>query len=226
MILEAKNIRKSYPTSIGSLEVLKGLDLSIKEGEMISVTGPSGCGKSTLLNILGTLDSADSGSLEIEGQSVAELDDEHLSRLRSESIGFVFQFHHLLPEFSVLENLIIPQILLKRDEVSSRERTLELLEKVGLSERADHRPGAISGGERQRVAVLRALANRPSVVLADEPTGNLDVDAASKLMEIISSLAGDFGEAFLIVTHNPVVAAICQRNIRMENGQLITSSEK
>ncbi|MBH31292.1 MAG: lipoprotein-releasing system ATP-binding protein LolD [Candidatus Marinimicrobia bacterium] len=225
-MLKAKNIRKSYPTSIGSLEVLKGLDLSITKGEMISVTGPSGCGKSTLLNILGTLDRADSGSLEIEDQLVAELDDEHLSRLRSESIGFVFQFHHLLPEFSVLENLIIPQRLLRRAEVDSRERALELLEKVGLSERADHRPGAISGGERQRVAVLRALVNRPSVVLADEPTGNLDVDAASKLMEMISSLAGDFGQAFLIVTHNPVVAAICLRNLKMEDGQLISSPEK
>ena len=226
MILKAKNIRKSYPTSIGSLEVLKGLDISIKMGEMISVTGPSGCGKSTLLNILGTLDRADSGSLEIEDQLVAELDDEHLSRLRSESIGFVFQFHHLLPEFSVLENLIIPQRLLRRDEVDSRERALELLEKVGLSERADHRPGAISGGERQRVAVLRALVNQPAVVLADEPTGNLDVDAASKLMEMIQSLAADFGQAFLIVTHNPSVAAICQRNLEMENGLLITSPEK
>ncbi len=226
MILEARNIRKSYPTSIGSLEVLKGLNLSVKKGEMISVTGPSGCGKSTLLNILGTLDRADSGSLEIEGQSVVELDDENLSLLRNKSIGFVFQFHHLLPEFSVLENLTIPQRLLRREEGESRERTLELLEKVGLSDRADHRPGAISGGERQRVAVLRALVNRPSIVLADEPTGNLDIDAASKLMDMISSLAGDFGQAFLIVTHNPTVAAICQRNLKMENGLLITSPEK
>ena len=226
MILEATDIRKSYPTSTGSLEVLKGLDLSVEEGEMISITGPSGCGKSTLLNILGTLDHPDSGSLKIAGQAVADLDDEQLSRLRSESIGFVFQFHHLLPEFSVLENLIIPQRLLEKDERTARMRAVELLERVGLSERADHRPGAVSGGERQRVAVLRALVNQPAVVLADEPTGNLDVDAASKLMEMIQSLAADFGQAFLIVTHNPSVAAICQRNLEMENGLLITSPEK
>ncbi len=226
MILEATDIRKSYPTSTGSLEVLKGLDLSVEEGEMISITGPSGCGKSTLLNILGTLDQPDSGSLKIAGQAVADLDDEQLSRLRSESIGFVFQFHHLLPEFSVLENLIIPQRLLEKDERTARMRAVELLERVGLSERADHRPGAVSGGERQRVAVLRALVNQPAVVLADEPTGNLDVDAASKLMEMIQSLAADFGQAFLIVTHNPSVAAICQRNLEMENGLLITSPEK
>ena len=198
----------------------------MEAGELISITGPSGCGKSTLLNILGTLDQPDSGSLKIAGQAVADLDDEQLSRLRSESIGFVFQFHHLLPEFSVLENLIIPQRLLEKDERTARMRAVELLERVGLSERADHRPGAVSGGERQRVAVLRALVNQPAVVLADEPTGNLDVDAASKLMEMIQSLAADFGQAFLIVTHNPSVAAICQRNLEMENGLLITSLEK
>ncbi len=198
----------------------------MEAGELISITGPSGCGKSTLLNILGTLDQPDSGSLKIAGQAVADLDDEQLSRLRSESIGFVFQFHHLLPEFSVLENLIIPQRLLEKDERTARMRAVELLERVGLSERADHRPGAVSGGERQRVAVLRALVNQPAVVLADEPTGNLDVDAASKLMEMIQSLAADFGQAFLIVTHNPSVAAICQRNLEMENGLLITSPEK
>ncbi len=226
MILKATDIRKSYPTSTGSLEVLKGLNLSMEAGELISITGPSGCGKSTLLNILGTLDQPDSGSLKIAGQAVADLDDEQLSRLRSESIGFVFQFHHLLPEFSVLENLIIPQRLLEKDERTARMRAVELLERVGLSERADHRPGAVSGGERQRVAVLRALVNQPAVVLADEPTGNLDVDAASKLMEMIQSLAADFGQAFLIVTHNPSVAAICQRNLEMENGLLITSPEK
>ncbi len=197
MILKATDIRKSYPTSTGSLEVLKGLNLSMEAGELISITGPSGCGKSTLLNILGTLDQPDSGSLKIAGQAVADLDDEQLSRLRSESIGFVFQFHHLLPEFSVLENLIIPQRLLEKDERTARMRAVELLERVGLSERADHRPGAVSGGERQRVAVLRALVNQPAVVLADEPTGNLDVDAASKLMEMIQSLAADFGQAFL-----------------------------
>ncbi|MEE2876944.1 MAG: ABC transporter ATP-binding protein [Candidatus Neomarinimicrobiota bacterium] len=225
-MLEARNIHKSYPTSTGSLEVLKGLDLSMDKGEMISITGPSGCGKSTLLNILGTLDSPDSGYLGIAGQTVADLDDEHLSRLRSEFIGFVFQFHHLLSEFSVLENLMIPKRLLESEEEAARNHALEMLERVGLVDRADHRPGTISGGERQRVAVLRALINRPAVVLADEPTGNLDTYAASRLMEMISSLADDFGQAFLIVTHNPEVASICQRNLVMENGLLVTLSEK
>jgi lipoprotein-releasing system ATP-binding protein len=221
MILKAENICKSYPTSAGPLEVLRDISLSLKEGELISVAGPSGCGKSTLLNILGTLDQPDKGTLEITGKNVALLDDESVSRLRSESIGFVFQFHHLLPEFTIAENLIIPQRLLGRSEKTATDRVTELLSKVNLLPRYNHRPNAISGGERQRVALLRALVNEPGIVLADEPTGNLDVETARQLMEMIQNLAKDFNQAFLIVTHNPDVAALCERNLTINEGTVI-----
>ena len=221
MILKAENICKSYPTSAGPLEVLRDVSLSLKEGELISVAGPSGCGKSTLLNILGTLDQPDKGTLEITVKNVALLDDESISRLRSESIGFVFQFHHLLPEFTIAENLMIPQRLLGRSEKTSTDRVTELLSKVNLLPRSNHRPNAISGGERQRVAVLRALVNEPGIVLADEPTGNLDVETAWQLMEMIQNLAKDFNQAFLIVTHNPDVAALCERNLTINEGTVI-----
>ena len=221
MILKAENICKSYPTSAGPLEVLRDVSLSLKEGELISISGPSGCGKSTLLNILGTLDQPDKGTLEITGKNVALLDDESVSRLRSEFIGFVFQFHHLLPEFTIAENLMIPQRLLGRSEKTATDRVTELLSKVNLLPRYNHRPNAISGGERQRVALLRALVNEPGIVLADEPTGNLDVETARQLMEIIQNFAKDFNQAFLIVTHNPDVAALCERNLTINEGTVI-----
>ena len=221
MILKAENICKSYPTSSGPLKVLRDVSLSLKEGELISIAGPSGCGKSTLLNILGTLDQPDKGTLEITGKNVALLDDESVSRLRSESIGFVFQFHHLLPEFTIAENLMIPQRLLGRSEKTSTDRVTELLSKVNLLPRYNHRPNAISGGERQRVALLRALVNEPGIVLADEPTGNLDVETAQQLMEMIQNFAKDFNQAFLIVTHNPDVAALCKRNLTINEGTVI-----
>ncbi|MCH2446167.1 MAG: ABC transporter ATP-binding protein [Candidatus Marinimicrobia bacterium] len=221
MILKAENICKSYPTSAGPLEVLRDVSLSLKEGELISISGPSGCGKSTLLNILGTLDQPDKGTLEITGKNVALLDDESVSRLRSEFIGFVFQFHHLLPEFTIAENLMIPQRLLGRSEKTATDRVTELLSKVNLLPRYNHRPNAISGGERQRVALLRALVNEPGIVLADEPTGNLDVETARQLMEMIQNLAKDFNQAFLIVTHNPDVAALCERNLTINEGTVI-----
>jgi lipoprotein-releasing system ATP-binding protein len=224
MILKAENICKSYRTSTGPLEVLRDVSLSLKEGELVSVAGPSGCGKSTLLNILGTLDQPNKGSLEIAGKDVALLDDESVSRLRCETIGFVFQFHHLLPEFTIVENLMIPQRLLGRSEKAAADWAKELLSKVELLPRADHRPNAISGGERQRVAVLRALVNEPGIVLADEPTGNLDVDAAQQLMEVIQALAEDFNQAFLIVTHNPDEAALCERNLTIKEGTVIPAS--
>ncbi|HIO56782.1 MAG TPA: ABC transporter ATP-binding protein [Candidatus Marinimicrobia bacterium] len=223
-MLKAENICKSYRTSTGPLEVLRDVSLSLKEGELVSVAGPSGCGKSTLLNILGTLDQPNKGTLEIAGKDVALLDDESVSRLRCESIGFVFQFHHLLPEFTIVENLMIPQRLLGRSEKAAADWAKELLSKVELLPRADHRPNAISGGERQRVAVLRALVNEPGIVLADEPTGNLDVDAARQLMEVIQALAEDFNQAFLIVTHNPDVAALCERNLTIKEGTVIPAS--
>ena len=224
MILKAENICKSYRTSTGPLEVLRDVSLSLKEGELVSVAGPSGCGKSTLLNILGTLDQPNKGTLEIAGKDVALLDDESVSRLRCETIGFVFQFHHLLPEFTIVENLMIPQRLLGRSERAAADWAKELLSKVELLPRADHRPNAISGGERQRVAVLRALVNEPGIVQADEPTGNLDVDAARQLMEVIQALAEDFNQAFLIVTHNPDVAALCERNLTIKEGTVIPAS--
>lgn len=226
MILKAEHISKSYPTSTGRLEVLRDINLSVDKGELISVMGPSGCGKSTLLNILGTLDEADSGYLEIDGSEVTFLEDESLSQLRSGCIGFVFQFHHLLPEFTVIENLTIPQRLVGAGETEATDRASELLSKVDLLPRASHQPNAISGGERQRVAVLRALVNRPKIVFADEPTGNLDVEAAGKLIEMIQTLSEEFKQAFLIVTHNPDVAAMCRRNLMMTEGRVVAAPEK
>ncbi len=182
MILQAKNISKGYAVANGRLEVLRDVSISVEQGEIVAIMGPSGCGKSTLLNVLGTLDRPDSGSLFINEQDVSRLGDTALSRLRNQTIGFVFQFHHLLPEFTILENLMIPLMLAGREVLEAHKISEEWLDRLELSERTDHRPAAISGGERQRVAVLRALVNNPKLVLADEPTGNLDVSAGEHLM--------------------------------------------
>ena len=218
MILEAKHISKSYPTGDGPLSVLLDVNLSLNRGELVSVMGPSGCGKSTLLNILGTLDNPDSGELWIEGNDVFSLADIELSRIRNKTIGFVFQFHHLLPEFTVIENLVIPQLMNGILFDDALKKGSDLLTKVGLMGRKDHKPNAISGGERQRVAVLRALVNNPGVVLADEPTGNLDFETGKIVLEMIEGLVQEEGQAFLIVTHNPEIAARCERNLTLLDG--------
>ena len=220
MILRAEHLAKSYATSAGPLQVLDDIDLTMDAGEIVSVVGSSGCGKSTLLNILGTLDEPDAGELSIDGKTVSALTDAQLSQLRSRSIGFVFQFHHLLPEFTVLENLMIPQMIAGCEQEASRERAADLLRKVGLENRGHHRPNSISGGERQRVAVLRALVNRPKLVLADEPTGNLDSENSRILMNMIQELVRDEGRSFLIVTHSETIAENCDRKFLLTSGEL------
>ena len=220
MILRAEHLAKSYATSAGPIQILDDIDLTMDAGEMVSVVGPSGCGKSTLLNILGTLDEPDAGELSIDGKTVSALTDAQLSQLRSRTIGFVFQFHHLLPEFTVLENLMIPQMIAGCEQEASRERAADLLRKVGLENRGHHRPNSISGGERQRVAVLRALANRPKLVLADEPTGNLDSENSRILMNMIQELVHDEGRSFLIVTHSETIAENCDRKFLLTSGEL------
>lgn len=225
MILRAEHIAKSYPTGSGPLKVLRDVNLSMEVGEMVSVMGPSGCGKSTLLNILGTLDRPDSGEVWIDGRQVSSLSDDELSQLRTTTVGFVFQFHHLLPEFTVVENLMIPQFINGATRDAAHNRSLQLLVNVGLERRKDHKPNAISGGEKQRVAVLRALVNRPRIVLADEPTGNLDTATGSKVLSMIKDLVREEGQAFLIVTHNPDIAAQCERSLTMAGGKVTSTTE-
>ncbi|MFQ6616116.1 MAG: ABC transporter ATP-binding protein [Fidelibacterota bacterium] len=226
MILKGEHLRKSYPTGEGRLTVLKDVTLSVKTGELLSVMGPSGSGKSTLLNVLGTLDRPDSGRLWIDGHDVLSLDDIHLSQLRNKTVGFVFQFHHLLPEFTVLENLMIPQMMNGVNPSDARRRGMSLLTRVTLGERKDHKPGTISGGERQRVAVLRALVNEPRLVLADEPTGNLDPENGAVLMAMIRELAEGGKQSFLIATHNASVGDQCGRSLRLVDGMIEENGKK
>lgn len=221
MIIKAKQITKSYQTGSRKLEVLKGVNLSISEGEIVSIMGPSGCGKSTLLNILGILDRLDSGDLWIENKKVSDLSDRDISQLRNKYIGFVFQFHHLLPEFSVIENLMIPQLIKGVNEDKAKDRCMKLLEVVDLYNRYDHNPAELSGGERQRVAVLRALVNHPRLVLADEPTGNLDIESGLKIIDLIKQMRDRDNNSFLIATHNPDVAVHCDRHLKFKDGILV-----
>ncbi|MBC8214076.1 MAG: ABC transporter ATP-binding protein [Candidatus Marinimicrobia bacterium] len=219
MKLIAKNITKSYITQAGKVDVLTGIDLNVKEGEIVAVMGPSGAGKSTLLHVIGTLDSFDNGHLEIDGQIISNNQNE-LSKIRATKLGFVFQFHHLLPEFTVLENLIIPQMLLHSDHKKAEMRAMELLNLVNLSNRSMHYPSQISGGEKQRVSVLRALVNRPKIIIADEPTGNLDVENSNLLLHLISELSRKFKQSFVIATHDKSVAEIANRTLVLDNGKL------
>ncbi len=220
MILDAKNISKSFRNGSRELPVLKNLDLKIDKGEIVTIMGPSGSGKSTLLNILGTLDTADSGTIIVRGQNVDSLDDESLSKLRNNHIGFVFQFHHLLPEFTAIENVLIPARIL--GNLSSAEKHAhELFEYVELTDRMNHYPSQLSGGERLRVAVLRALINRPSLILADEPTGNLDKRNAEKLLVLFNNICHDFQQTMVLTTHDDNVAALGNMQFVLESGKLI-----
>ncbi|MCH8328217.1 MAG: ABC transporter ATP-binding protein [Candidatus Marinimicrobia bacterium] len=215
-MLKATDIHKSFPIGNGRLEILKGVSLEIEQGQIVALTGPSGSGKSTLLNILGTLDTPDRGEITLLEQSVAQWNDERLSRFRNENIGFVFQFHHLLPELTLWENLTLPTQLggSKRGSVDL-ERLLVL---TGLQDRRGHYPHQLSGGERQRVAVIRALANGPGIIFADEPTGNLDVDNGVKLMELIMDLRDRQGQTFLIATHSEELAKSADRRLFLNDG--------
>ena len=215
-MIQATGIHKSY----GSLEVLKGIDLHIAKKEIVSIVGASGAGKSTLLHILGTLDKADRGQLIIEGTEVSKLNDTQLAAFRNQKIGFVFQFHHLLPEFTALENVCIPAYIGGMGKKEATKRAEKLLEYLNLSERKGHKPSQLSGGEQQRVAVARALINQPAVVLADEPSGNLDSKSAEELHKLFFSLRDEMGQTFVIVTHNPTLAAMSDRTITIKDGKI------
>ncbi len=216
-MIEAQDIHKWF----GELHVLKGVSLRIEAGEIVTIVGKSGAGKSTLLHILGTLDSFDRGSVRIGGTDVSSLEARALAQFRNREIGFVFQFHHLLPEFTALENVCIPAFIAGEAEGPTRERAAELLRYLGLGERLDHKPTQLSGGEQQRVAVARALINRPSVVLADEPSGNLDSASSAELHELLFKLRQDFGQTFVIVTHNKELAAMSDRMLEMKDGVVL-----
>ena len=219
-ILQATDLIKNYPTADGELEVLSGLDLEINRGEMVAIVGESGTGKSTLLHLLGALDRPTAGIVSFQGEDVFAKNDEALADFRSRSIGFVFQFHHLLPEFSALENVAMPAMIAGQSLDDAKPRVYELLDLLGLTDRADHRPSQLSGGEQQRVAVARALMNRPGIVLADEPTGNLDTKTADILHDEIRRLADRHDQAFVIVTHNLALASLGDRILRLEGGIL------
>ncbi len=224
-LLEVIDLWKSYPTGARErLQVLQGLELTVEAGEVVAIVGESGTGKSTLLHLLGALDRPDRGEVRYQGRNIFELDDEALAVFRNQTIGFVFQFHHLLPEFTALENVAMPALIQGRTLREVRSRALELLALLGMADRAHHRPSMLSGGEQQRVAVARALMNRPAVVLADEPTGNLDVRTAETLHHEILRLSREVGQTFVIATHNLALAALADRVLRLEQGRLIPES--
>ena len=218
----AKNIHKYY----GNLHVLKGVDLNVQRGEIVSIVGSSGAGKTTLLQVLGTLDSIErkqSSELVVDGVRISSLrGDKELSTFRNTKIGFIFQFHQLLPEFTALENICIPAYIQKVSKSQSEKRASELLSFLGLSDRRDHKPSQLSGGEQQRVAVARALMNSPSVILADEPSGNLDSKSAQELHKLFFSLRDEFGKTFVIVTHNNVLANAADRKLQMTDGKIVS----
>ena len=221
VLLEATGLRKSYASVSGkALAVLRGVDLTVEAGTMIAIVGESGTGKSTLLHLLGALDRPDEGSVRFRGEEVFTRGDHDLARFRNESIGFVFQFHHLLPEFTAIENVAMPALIAQRPLEQARGRAKELLEFLGLEGRADHRPTQLSGGEQQRVAVARALMNEPALVLADEPTGNLDIGTGEQLQDELIRLSREMGQTFVVVTHNPGFAARADRVYALKGGIL------
>ena len=216
-MIEGIGLSKSY----GSLQVLKSVKVSIKQGEIVSITGPSGAGKSTLLQLLGTLDHPQEGEVLYNGEAVSQLKSNKLAAFRNKNIGFIFQFHHLLPEFTAIENVCMPGLIQGISKKEAMIRASELLHKLGLGSRLEHKPNELSGGEQQRVAVARALMNNPKVIFADEPSGNLDTENAEELHNLFLELRKDFGQTFLIVTHNEDLAAMADRVIKMKDGEII-----
>lgn len=216
-MIEIKGITKSF----GTLQVLKGIDLRIEKGEVVSIVGPSGSGKTTLLQIVGTLDSPDSGSVIIDGKDVTRLRGKELAHFRNQNIGFVFQFHQLLPEFTAEENVMMPALIAGKSMKAAQSRAAELLNYMGLAERAKHKPAELSGGEKQRVAVARALMNEPAVILADEPSGSLDSQSKVELHQLFFDLRDKLGQTFVIVTHDPDLASITDRNIQLRDGMIM-----
>lgn len=217
MMIEAKGIEKSF----GNLKVLKGIDFYAGKSEVVSIMGASGAGKSTLLQILGTLSTPDKGTLLIDGTDVTTLDRKEISTFRNRKIGFVFQFHHLLPEFTSLENVMIPALINGAGESEAKKRAAELLDTLGLAERATHKPSELSGGEQQRVAIARALMNKPAVLFADEPSGNLDSVTKAELHQLFFRLRDELGQTIVIVTHDPDLAKMCDRSLFMRDGVFI-----
>lgn len=216
-MIELKNIKKSF----GELQVLKGIDLNIAKGEVVSIVGPSGAGKTTLLQIMGTLDKADSGQVLINGTEVSTLKEKEQAAFRNRQIGFVFQFHQLLPEFTALENVMIPALIAGESSAEATRKAKEMLEYMGLAGRATHKPAELSGGEKQRVAVARALINRPAVILADEPSGSLDTQNKQELHQLFFELRDKLGQTFVIVTHDEELAKLTDRTIPMKDGRII-----
>jgi lipoprotein-releasing system ATP-binding protein len=222
--LEARGVRKSYTVGGRTLTVLRDLELSVEAGEMVAVVGASGVGKSTLLHVLGGLDRAETGSIAIDGQELTSLPDAQVVAFRNSRVGFVFQFHHLLPEFSALENAEMPMRIARLPRAEARARAEALLGRVGLAGRLTHRPGMLSGGEQQRVAMARALVMQPAILLADEPTGDLDEQTADDLHRLLREMHTSYGLTSIIATHNPRLAAACNRVLRLEGGRLSPAS--
>lgn len=221
-MIDVQGIKKSF----GTLQVLKGIDLHIDKGEVVSIVGPSGAGKTTLLQIIGTLDRPDSGTVVVDGVDVGRLSSKKISRFRNQKLGFVFQFHHLLPEFTALENIMIPAFIAGAGRKDAGARAEELLRFMGLGDRANHKPNELSGGEKQRVAVARALVNNPSVILADEPSGSLDSKNKAELHQLFFDLRDRFGQTFVIVTHDESLAALTDRTVHMKDGLLVDTSRE
>ncbi|HLT08665.1 MAG TPA: ABC transporter ATP-binding protein [Cyclobacteriaceae bacterium] len=217
-MLTVTGVHKKY----GDLHVLKGVDVTIQSGEIVSIVGPSGAGKSTLLHIMGTLDTADQGSVVVEGENLSVLNGNKLAAFRNAKIGFIFQFHNLLPEFTAEENIMIPGLIAGRGERELRKRAGELAGLLGIQGRLQHKPSELSGGEQQRVAVARALINNPKIIFADEPSGNLDTQSAQALHELFFKLRDEFGQSFVIVTHNQELAQMADRKLTMQDGRIVS----
>lgn len=216
-MIKTQNIKKVF----GDLEVLKGVDIEIQKGEIVSIVGSSGAGKTTFLQILGTLDTPDNGDIIFKNQLLSRLNKKELAKFRNQNIGFIFQFHHLLPEFTALENICIPAFLAKKSKKETQEKALKLLKRLGIEQRATHKPSQLSGGEQQRVSVARALINDPQLILADEPSGNLDSKNAKELHQLFFDLRDEFNQTFVIVTHNEQLAEMADRKLTMKDGRIV-----